>query len=309
MKKFNKKGFTIVEIVIVIAVIAILAAVLIPTFTAIISKANQSVDQQLVDNLNTILRTEETLEGKNLTMHDAILDLAENGFDLDALKMSDSDSVLLWEQRMDRFIIADKTSEYRTYWSKSDGDFWESNLYSRHMCWMIYTQEDVDANGKGRLPNSNEQVFSIYWGEKDTAPTIDGNGVFQVGFDAGYYTGEPTFTAGVAASNGTTPGRVQQNKTDCIMRGNFKELVIGVKGISHHGTVDTLHIAFTGVGNDFHEYGHVKEVKMSTSYPNGMGGGKFVAESGSEFDRSETTIKNVVGQSSFVNKGGKFGSN
>ena len=42
MKKTNKKGFTIVELVIVIAVIAILAAVLIPTFTGVIEKANES---------------------------------------------------------------------------------------------------------------------------------------------------------------------------------------------------------------------------------------------------------------------------
>ena len=40
MKKNNKKGFTIVELVIVIAVIAILAAVLIPTFANVIEKAN-----------------------------------------------------------------------------------------------------------------------------------------------------------------------------------------------------------------------------------------------------------------------------
>lgn len=42
MKKLNKKGFTLIELVIVIAVIAILAAVLIPTFTNIIQKANES---------------------------------------------------------------------------------------------------------------------------------------------------------------------------------------------------------------------------------------------------------------------------
>jgi len=38
----NKKGFTIVELVIVIAVIAILAAVLIPTFSGVIQKSNES---------------------------------------------------------------------------------------------------------------------------------------------------------------------------------------------------------------------------------------------------------------------------
>ena len=46
MKKTNKKGFTIVELVIVIAVIAILAGVMIPTFGGIIKTANESAVKQ-----------------------------------------------------------------------------------------------------------------------------------------------------------------------------------------------------------------------------------------------------------------------
>lgn len=46
MKKANKKGFTIVELVIVIAVIAILAAVLIPTFASVTNRANESAAMQ-----------------------------------------------------------------------------------------------------------------------------------------------------------------------------------------------------------------------------------------------------------------------
>lgn len=42
MKRNNKKGFTIVELVIVIAVIAILSAVLIPTFGTVINDANKA---------------------------------------------------------------------------------------------------------------------------------------------------------------------------------------------------------------------------------------------------------------------------
>lgn len=42
MKKQNNKGFTLVELVIVIAVIAILAGVLIGTFASVIARANQS---------------------------------------------------------------------------------------------------------------------------------------------------------------------------------------------------------------------------------------------------------------------------
>ena len=53
MKKFNKKGFTIVELVIVIAVIAILAAVLIPTFSKVIQNANKSAAMQAARNAFT----------------------------------------------------------------------------------------------------------------------------------------------------------------------------------------------------------------------------------------------------------------
>ena len=55
MRKPNKKGFTIVELVIVIAVIAILAAVLIPTFVSVTRKANESNDVQAARNMNTFL--------------------------------------------------------------------------------------------------------------------------------------------------------------------------------------------------------------------------------------------------------------
>ena len=44
--KNNKKGFTIVELVIVIAVIAILAGVLIPTFAGVTAKAKKSAALQ-----------------------------------------------------------------------------------------------------------------------------------------------------------------------------------------------------------------------------------------------------------------------
>ena len=50
MKKNNKKGFTIVELVIVIAVIAILAAVLIPTFTGVTERAKESAAMQNARN-------------------------------------------------------------------------------------------------------------------------------------------------------------------------------------------------------------------------------------------------------------------
>ena len=49
--KMNKKGFTIVELVIVIAVIAILAGVMIPTFGNVIDNANKTTAQQEAANV------------------------------------------------------------------------------------------------------------------------------------------------------------------------------------------------------------------------------------------------------------------
>ena len=83
MKRTNKKGFTIVELVIVIAVIAILAAVLIPNITRLVMKANESSDIQAVRNMNTFLAAEGVTGDVN-----SILDVydifADSGYNVDS---------------------------------------------------------------------------------------------------------------------------------------------------------------------------------------------------------------------------------
>lgn len=74
MKKLNKKGFTIVELVIVIAVIAILASVLIPTFTGIVRKAQESAAIQVGATFYK--------EALALDLADGVQDGKENGNDI-----------------------------------------------------------------------------------------------------------------------------------------------------------------------------------------------------------------------------------
>ena len=62
--KNNKKGFTIVELVIVIAVIAILAGVLIPTFAGITTKAKKSAALQEATNLYKEVYALDMSDGK-----------------------------------------------------------------------------------------------------------------------------------------------------------------------------------------------------------------------------------------------------
>ena len=56
--KKSNKGFTLIEMVIVIAVIAILAAILIPTFAHVINNANAAKLQAQLKNVHTVYVTE-----------------------------------------------------------------------------------------------------------------------------------------------------------------------------------------------------------------------------------------------------------
>ena len=80
MRNTNKKGFTIVELVVVVAVIAILAAVLIPTFSGIIDRANQSADQQAVRQMNTILAGESATNNAPEKIQDIKAILEASGY-------------------------------------------------------------------------------------------------------------------------------------------------------------------------------------------------------------------------------------
>lgn len=53
MKKMNKRGFTIVELSIVIAVIAILSAVLVPTFSGMVKNSKDTAAMEAAKNAQT----------------------------------------------------------------------------------------------------------------------------------------------------------------------------------------------------------------------------------------------------------------
>lgn len=82
MKKTLKKGFTLVELVIVIAVIAILSAVLIPTFGNVISNAKKSAAQSEASNAISQYVTNQAQAGADTNIADGYVIVLDSRFDI-----------------------------------------------------------------------------------------------------------------------------------------------------------------------------------------------------------------------------------
>lgn len=82
--KNNKKGFTLVELVIVVAVMAVLVAVAIPTVSSIINSAETSVAQSNAKTIESMIKLAQAeADGKTLSDKevDAALTAAKLGVD------------------------------------------------------------------------------------------------------------------------------------------------------------------------------------------------------------------------------------
>lgn len=107
----KKRGFTVVELVIVIAVIAILAAVLIPTFTSLLQKSNQSADTKLLDQINKLLVIKEAYGDRPSAPEEVIDILIENGidyYDPSVYQPKQPDFVFVWDPEKNRVGVYPK---------------------------------------------------------------------------------------------------------------------------------------------------------------------------------------------------------
>ena len=223
-----KKGFTIVELVIVIAVIGILAAVLIPTFSNVIKKSQISKDTQLVRNLNTALSTDEVLNGKPETMYDALKVVEEAGYNVEKINASATDNEILWNSKANVFCYLNgNTVEYIP--STDNGGASDVDL------WVISSEVD-----------DNTPYSTYYTGDAKEITT-------SKGFDAGEKTGivvsvvtEDSVTLTIRAASVADTVNVTAPNAIINFHGEAGEINVNeVKGDSLHifGKVEFLQVS------------------------------------------------------------------
>ena len=115
----SKKGFTIVELVIVIAVIAILAAVLIPTFSNLVKKANIASDTSLAKNINTALTAYDATNGVE-EFSDVIAAAKEAGYIISNLNPTTEGCYFVWESSTNQILLVDSTDGYKVIYANNE---------------------------------------------------------------------------------------------------------------------------------------------------------------------------------------------
>lgn len=159
-----RRAFTITELVIVIAVIAILAAVLIPTFTSLVNRANESADIQTVKNLNTILSSNEAMGDRADTIDEALQQALDGGYKVENLTPTGDGYDIVWDATNNRFALVDGENK------KIYGDALTPETISGQEYWKI-----TDDYNK-----TSDNNFSWYLTEDAQLPIDSASGSLEV---------------------------------------------------------------------------------------------------------------------------------
>lgn len=157
MKKGTKKGFTLVELVIVIAVIAVLSAIIIPVTGSIVSNAKETVDKTTVKALNTALAQDEAKNGARTLYSDVIDAMAEYGYGVDKLTpLSLGD--ILWDSQSNTFVLYKDGKEVMREKGSSSVD--KVNLWR-----VAKNKDDLSPEYSNYLAdNFNDKTVSVHTG-------------------------------------------------------------------------------------------------------------------------------------------------
>lgn len=260
-----RRAFTITELVIVIAVIAILAAVLIPTFTNLINRANESADIQMVKNLNTILSSEEALGNRADTIEEALEQALDGGYKVENLTPTSDGNDIVWDAVNNRFALVDSDG------NKIYGDALTPDPISGQDYWKITND----------YSKTSDNTFSWYLTEDAELPTDSASGSLEVtsSINLSAFPDLKSITVSDKAEgtiNITTNSEDVKVYLGTSTTANSATVnLYGTAGtVGTYNSTNAINTWFGDFGNNsLHVYGHVEKILMKS--------GRLVAHAGS----------------------------
>lgn len=172
----RKNGFTVIELVIVIAIIAILAAVAIPTFAGVIKDAQVSAKIQTAENINKLLIIDEISNDKPLCMQDALAILSDSGFGYADFSVENG-MLIIWSRKENRVAVVD-TNMKDVYTNDREAlpadklDFWQvtSEIPEEYNTSLYLTDAFLDSTveiGTGIDLGTNTNVKEVIYEDSD----------------------------------------------------------------------------------------------------------------------------------------------
>lgn len=108
--KNNKKGFTLVELVIVVAVMAVLVAVAIPTIGSISDSAKKSVNDTNARTIESVIKLAEAEASKN---SDGVAELEDSDIDdaITAAKLGITTGTFVYDSTTGTVVVGTEAGE------------------------------------------------------------------------------------------------------------------------------------------------------------------------------------------------------
>ena len=242
MKQQKRKGFTLVELLIVIAILAVLATVSIVGYISFVKKAQVSNDTALVKQINDLLMADEVIDGKPDTLGGALAVVSENGFDVTKLTPTADGYDFVYDIENNRFALMDND---RVVYSA------EKFTSEPVNCWVM----------RASIDETRPEGYSVYLTKSVEEPLA------------------LTSLVGVEVAEGCEIANLTIDSTDAksiVLAGKIGTLTITAENatIHHYDEVGNVEIISVDKTHSYHEHGTVTGKVAITS-------GHFVAEIGS----------------------------
>lgn len=258
MKK-TKKGFTLVELLVVVAILAVLATVTTISYFAFTSRAKESNDISLTAQMNTVLQGNEAVDGKAKTMSQALRVLSDAGLDVTKLSPISDGYSYVYDSDSGKMLLLNKDKE------------------------IVAPEDAVDTN--------KNDTFAIVKTEDELSSWLSAD--YGIYFANGY-TGTTELTSltsiDVGDSNIKTLTVNDEASNDSVLiNADLDSLNLNAPNasIDFYGNVTTAEV--TTADHSLHIYGHIQQLNVL--------GGRVVVENNGEvntIDASNSTSGSVA---------------